>query len=182
MTGARDAAASRPGQLRAGDPRREPARRHPRQRPLQHPDRHERRRAHAGSYAIGLSAIGLYSFLTSNYNDLYTSGASSHSPPSASSPARPSRRSVLRPAHPRRLAERDREGRELDQRRPAVQLDDESPAAARHAAVRSRPDDRGHHDRHRRRHAGQPADDRRLREFAARRRLRRTTTSRTRTP
>ncbi|HEU5066127.1 MAG TPA: hypothetical protein VFT86_09695, partial [Gaiellaceae bacterium] len=32
----------------------------------------------AGSYAIGLSAIGLYNFLTSNYNDLYTSGPSSH--------------------------------------------------------------------------------------------------------
>ena len=32
----------------------------------------------AGSYAIGLSAIGLYNALTSNYNDLYTSGASSH--------------------------------------------------------------------------------------------------------
>ena len=32
----------------------------------------------AGSYAIGLSAIGLYNFLTSDYNDLYSSGASSH--------------------------------------------------------------------------------------------------------
>ena len=32
----------------------------------------------AGSYAIGLSSIGLYNFFTSNYNDLYASGASSH--------------------------------------------------------------------------------------------------------
>ena len=28
----------------------------------------------AGSYAIGVSAIGLYNFFTSNYNDLYSSG------------------------------------------------------------------------------------------------------------
>ena len=32
----------------------------------------------AGSYAVGLTSIGLYNFFTSNYNDLYSSGASSH--------------------------------------------------------------------------------------------------------
>ena len=32
----------------------------------------------AGSYAVGLTSIGLYNFFTSNYNDLYASGASSH--------------------------------------------------------------------------------------------------------
>ena len=32
----------------------------------------------AGSYAIGFSAIGLYNIPISNYNDLYSSGASSH--------------------------------------------------------------------------------------------------------
>ena len=81
MTGARDSASlATDGQLRAGDLRREPALRRPQQRlsTTLRPPRTASRATRQGSYAIGLSAIGLYSSLTSNYNDLYPSGASNH--------------------------------------------------------------------------------------------------------
>ena len=71
---------------------------------------------------------------------------------------------VLRPPDVLLLEGGDRQGRQLDQRRPDVRLGDEPAAAPRLAASRSGPDDRGHHDRHRRRHARQPAVHRRLRE------------------
>ena len=120
----------------------------------------------AGSYAIGLSSIGLYNFFTSNYNDLHSSGASSHfssvgvlaSTTAAQVPF------FDRPTFTAWKAETG-QGRELDQRRPDVRLGHEPPAAARLTVARRGADHRGHHNRHRRRRSRRPAHHRRLREL-----------------
>ena len=80
MTGARDAAARRrPGATRSRSSERTRTRTSATTRSTtRRPRRTAGLAGSAGSYAVGLTSIGLYNFFTSNYNDLYSSGASSH--------------------------------------------------------------------------------------------------------